>query len=253
MSGSKLRAKEKAFVREYLSDFNGTQAAIRAGYSAKTAGQAATRLLKNVHIRSAIQEQVAERFNRLDITADTLLARAATVMQTDVRQLTSHHIGACRHCHGFDFAFQWRTSREFHEALRAYERKSEAAQEREEPPSDHGGYGYRRTARPNPACPECDGLGEPYVVFADTRDLSPEAAVLFEGVEETRNGLKFLLASKQAAFDTLAKYHGLATQKVEHTGKDGKPIEHAVTAKVVVVPAKVPASSTTRPLPDEDD
>lgn len=251
MAKTAFTPKEQAFIREYLVDLNATQAAIRAGYSAKTAHVTGSKLLRNAKVAAAIAESIQDRFTRLDITADTLLARAATVMQTDVRQLTSHHIGACRHCHGFDFAYQWRTSREYHEALRAYERKSEAAQEREEPPSDHGGYGYRRTARPNPKCPECDGLGEPYVVFADTRDLSPEAAVLFEGVEKTREGLKFLLASKQAAFDTLAKYHGVATQKHEHTGANGKPIEH--TVKVVVVPAKVPSPSSTRPMTDDED
>ena len=110
MAKTAVTPKEQAFIREYLVDLNATQAAIRAGYSAKTAGSAANRLLKNVDILTAIQDDLKDRFTRLDITAETLLARAATVMQTDVRQLTSHHIGACRHCHGFDFAYQWRTS-----------------------------------------------------------------------------------------------------------------------------------------------
>lgn len=41
-----LTDKEAQFVREYLSDHNATQAAIRSGYSAKTAGQQAAKLLK---------------------------------------------------------------------------------------------------------------------------------------------------------------------------------------------------------------
>ncbi|MBF1023486.1 MAG: terminase small subunit, partial [Lachnospiraceae bacterium] len=46
----KLTAKRKRFVDEWLIDFNGTQAAIRAGYSEKTAAATAARLLRNVNI-----------------------------------------------------------------------------------------------------------------------------------------------------------------------------------------------------------
>ncbi len=59
MSGQeprKLTAKQWAFVREYLVDCNGTQAAIRAGYSPKTANEQASRMLANVNIRAAVEE-----------------------------------------------------------------------------------------------------------------------------------------------------------------------------------------------------
>ena len=59
-------AKERAFVLEYPQDFNATQAAIRAGYSAKTARQAATRLLSKVHIQEAIDNEFSKRSLRLD-------------------------------------------------------------------------------------------------------------------------------------------------------------------------------------------
>ena len=52
------------FVDEYLRDLNGTQAAIRAGYSSKTAAQQASGLLRNVKVRQAIaarQKQLAEK------------------------------------------------------------------------------------------------------------------------------------------------------------------------------------------------
>ena len=54
----KLTDKEKLFVIEYLVDFNATQAAIAAGYSKKTARQAATRLLSFVYIQDAIKIEV---------------------------------------------------------------------------------------------------------------------------------------------------------------------------------------------------
>lgn len=59
-----LTPKQADFVREYLKDRNGTQAAIRAGYSAKTAQEQSSRLLSNVIISKlvkAAQEKVAAK------------------------------------------------------------------------------------------------------------------------------------------------------------------------------------------------
>jgi phage terminase small subunit len=51
-----LIPKHQAFIREYLKDRNGSQAAIRAGYSAHTSRVIASRLTANVNIRAAIDE-----------------------------------------------------------------------------------------------------------------------------------------------------------------------------------------------------
>jgi phage terminase small subunit len=51
-----LNDKQTAFVREYLVDFNATQAAIRAGYSPKTAGSQAHDLLKKPEIQACLAE-----------------------------------------------------------------------------------------------------------------------------------------------------------------------------------------------------
>lgn len=70
-----MTPKQEAFVREYLIDLNATQAAIRAGYSAKTAEQAGCRLLRDVQVSKRIvkaQEKVAER---AQITVDDHLAQ----------------------------------------------------------------------------------------------------------------------------------------------------------------------------------
>jgi len=68
-----LSPKQKMFVKEYLVDLNATQAAIRAGYSAKTANAAAGRLLTKVSVAAAIQAAKAERAERLEIKADDVL------------------------------------------------------------------------------------------------------------------------------------------------------------------------------------
>lgn len=55
-TNSLLTPKQQQFCLEYLKDFNGTQAAIRAGYSKKTANEQAARMLANVSIQNYIRE-----------------------------------------------------------------------------------------------------------------------------------------------------------------------------------------------------
>lgn len=251
-----LNARQTAFVREYLVSLNASDAYRKAGYAAKNAHVDGPKLLANPRVAAEIAKANSARFERLEIDADALLKRAETILTADPRELTSHHIGACRFCFGIDFQFQWKTEREFRETRLAAKLKLP-----KKPTPDHiaalptneGGFGYRHNREPNPDCPECGGAGVPYAVFADTRKLSDAAALLFEGVKETRNGLEFMMASKEAAFDVLAKHKGLLVSKHEVTGKDGKPIEHNVRARVVVVPPKVESPTETRPLPKESE
>lgn len=70
-----LTPKQKAFVDEYLVDLNATQAAIRAGYSQKTAYSMGQRLLKNVEVQEAVQEAKQERAQRTEITQDYVLQK----------------------------------------------------------------------------------------------------------------------------------------------------------------------------------
>lgn len=69
----KLTPKQEAFVREYLVDLNATQAAIRAGYSPKTAREQASRLLSNVNVMDAISAGKAARAEKLEVTAEQVL------------------------------------------------------------------------------------------------------------------------------------------------------------------------------------
>ena len=58
---AKLTEKQQRFVDEYLIDLNATQAAIRAGYSVKTANEQGSQNLAKLSIQQAIAEQMAER------------------------------------------------------------------------------------------------------------------------------------------------------------------------------------------------
>lgn len=68
-----LTAKQRRFVAEYLVDLNATQAAIRAGYSAKTAYSQGQRLLKNVEVSKVVGAHAANRSEKLDLSAERVL------------------------------------------------------------------------------------------------------------------------------------------------------------------------------------
>lgn len=82
-----LNPKQAMFVREYLIDLNATQAAIRAGYSERTAGAQGFDLLKHPEISAAVQEAMDKRANRIEITADKVLQEIAKLAFFDPRKL----------------------------------------------------------------------------------------------------------------------------------------------------------------------
>ena len=84
---AKLTEKQQRFVEEYLIDLNATQAAIRAGYSAKTADVHGSRMLGNVKVQQAVAEAMAARSKRTGVNQDRVvleLAKLAFVKMTDV-------------------------------------------------------------------------------------------------------------------------------------------------------------------------
>ena len=80
-----LTAKQARFVEEYLVDLNATQAAIRAGYSEKTAEQGAAQLLSNIKVSNAVLVAIAERSERTEITQDRVLGELAKIGFSDIR------------------------------------------------------------------------------------------------------------------------------------------------------------------------
>jgi phage terminase small subunit len=73
----KLTPKQERFVAEYLIDLNATQAAIRSGYSVKTASSQGERLLRNVEVAKAITVAQKAREQRTEITQDRVLKELA--------------------------------------------------------------------------------------------------------------------------------------------------------------------------------
>jgi phage terminase small subunit len=68
-------SKQEQFCQEYLKDLNGTQAAIRAGYSESRAPQTASRLVTNGKVAARLEELKAERSERDRIDQDWVLQK----------------------------------------------------------------------------------------------------------------------------------------------------------------------------------
>lgn len=82
-----LTPKQERFVAEYLIDLNATQAAIRTGYSAKTAASQGARLLKQGGVGRAVQAAQQARAVRTEITQDRVLQELARIAFFDIRRL----------------------------------------------------------------------------------------------------------------------------------------------------------------------
>jgi phage terminase small subunit len=80
-----LTPKQARFVEEYLIDLNGKQAAVRSGYSAKSAEVQASRLLRNTAIQAALGAAMQARSQRTEVTADRVVAELAKLAFADMR------------------------------------------------------------------------------------------------------------------------------------------------------------------------
>ena len=93
---AKMSAKQQRFAEEYMLDLNGTQAAIRAGYSPKTAQEQASRLLSNVMVSAAVDRAKADRSARTGINADRILEELAKIGFANIADLTGFLHGAAQ-------------------------------------------------------------------------------------------------------------------------------------------------------------
>ena len=87
MAEKKLTAKQQRFCDEYLIDLNATQAAIRAGYSPKTAAVIAAENLKKPNIRNYIDERMKEKEAALVADQNEVMRYLSAVMR---RELSEH-------------------------------------------------------------------------------------------------------------------------------------------------------------------
>jgi hypothetical protein len=194
-------------------------------YKAESVASLASRLMSNVHVkaivdqgRAMVAEKLAER-RVLDQTA--LIERWTTQATVDRNELMQIRRVPCRFCYGRDHRYQetpaqrearWREYERIRRKIEQARRKGEGGANLE-PFDELGGVGYTIHKEPHPECPECFGEGEERVHFADTRNLSPEARELYEGVEMKRDGMVLKIKDRAGAEDNLARTMGLFVNK----------------------------------------
>ncbi len=81
-----LTPKQRRFVAEYLKDQNGTQAAIRSGYSERTANEQASQLLAKLKVKEAVAEKLREIESKSVLTAEEVRVSVYRLLQFDPRR-----------------------------------------------------------------------------------------------------------------------------------------------------------------------
>ena len=78
-----MTPKQQRFVREYLNDFNATQAAIRAGYSPKGASVQGARLLANAKVQAEVERLSKDKDDELGLSNERILHKLAQIGFSD--------------------------------------------------------------------------------------------------------------------------------------------------------------------------
>lgn len=223
-TSARINRKQALFVAEYLKCLNASEAARRAGYSAKTAMHIGFQLLQKTPVAAAIAKAQRERMERLKLDADGLVQIWSTITTADTNEVVQYRRNSCRHCWGLDFNYQC-TPAEFREAqIRFEERRASilagGGHDIGDFPTSEGDW-YDKRKRPNPECPECfgDGIGETYI--RDTRDLTEAGRALFAGVKEGRDGIEVKLHDQQSAAEKLGRSLGVFRDRDAAGGQTG--------------------------------
>lgn len=211
-----LTDRQEIFVREYMIDWNATQAAIRAGYSPAGAGKRGWELLQNPQVLARIKALANARAKRLGIEADDLTRLWAAMLEADVNEFVSLEKCCCEYCYGKDFTYQHTPStlkkeQDRWERTRLQKVKAGMDDPGPFPPYTNGWYDPRKP--PNPECPNCHGHGTVMRRLRDTRELSPAARALFMGVEEFQGDLNIKIVNKEKIHEWLAKSIGVWKDK----------------------------------------
>ncbi|MGN6580173.1 MAG: terminase small subunit [Bordetella sp.] len=216
----RLSPKQRRFVEEYLFDLNATQAAIRAGYSERTAQQIGAENLTKPVVAEAIRAATAARAASADVTAAEVLRQVDAIATADPNEIVQYRRECCRYCYGEGYLWQYRTEREREEAKTRHLAEVAKAKATKLPRAAwpvfrEGGLGFDPHLPPNPNCPECSGEGHGRMFIADTRNLSPALLALYGGVEVTKEGLRVLLNSKLKALELAMRHRGMLKDKIE--------------------------------------
>jgi phage terminase small subunit len=231
-----LTARQELFVQEYLVDLNATQAAIRAGYSERTAYSQGQRLLKHVEVQAAVQAAMAARAERTEISADSGAGRA--LGDRHGRPGRADRVPARRlplllwrgHRYQETPAERERRRRDWESALGKAKEDGRA-----EAFDELGGLGFDPRRDPHPDCPECFGQGEGEAFVKDTRQLSPAGRRLYAGVKLTKDGLEVRMHDKGSALVNVGRHLGCSSTSSSTRASRGRPDRVITRVERVIV------------------
>lgn len=209
-----LTPKQERYCQ--LAAFGSYQEAFREAYDVKPNAVISpdiAKLNRDPRIIQRIAEIQAQSAAPLGVDREWLLRWWYARMTYDPAELTSWAVGACRHCHGEGFGYQWRPA-EFMRAL------ADAEAAKQPLPDIGGGFGFDSRRPPHPDCPECDGKGVGRDNFADTSSLSWVARAAFDGVKRTKEGVEILMADKAVAAREFGKLSGFDVVQVKLLADD---------------------------------
>lgn len=253
---SQLTPKQRAFCEQYLIDLNATQAAIRSGYSPKTANEQAARLMADQAVRAEIQRLADARSADLSIEAKDVLRILWDIATADPNEIVQHRRACCRYCHGRGHRYQ-RTPAEREQALASHESRiadlhanGKEPKESEAVFDEHGGVGFDPRRDPHPDCPECHGEGVADVFVPDTRVLTGAARTLYAGVKQTKDGIEIKMHDRTRAAELVGKHLRLFTEKLELSGHLALAdmSEEEIRAEI----AALRSTGTAAPTPPDD-
>lgn len=216
---TKLPLRWQVFCHEYLIDFNGGQAATRAGFAAANAKSQASRLLSKPEVKAVIAALMEDRLEGIRMTRERVLDEFSLLAEADANELSQLRRVCCRHCHSertIEPAGARAPQLTPHEHVletEAWGKRRAALLANED--SDIGDYPhepgnwYDRRKPIDPECPECHGDGVVLVFLQDTRTLSRRARALFAGAKEGKDGIEIKTHDKAGALSVLAKHHKL--------------------------------------------
>lgn len=224
-----LNPRQCEFVNQYLIDFNGTRAAIRAGYSVAAAPQAAYSLLTNSQVMQAIEDRRDELAAAAGLSVQWVLRQWKQIAEADPNELIYTKVECCRHCHGENHLYQW-TEFEYGQAV-IKARDHDCGKNCEQPchkgfiPPLGGGLNFDPNEPPVENCPVCHGDGVQRVVLADTRRLRGSARRLYAGVKQTQHGIEVKMRDQDTALKNIAQYLGMLVEKREVSAPGGGPVQ----------------------------
>ncbi len=164
------------------------------------------KVLRDRSIAAIVAQRSFSALSHSIIQVREVIGQWCAMVRADPREIITHRRVCCRYCWGSGHQYQFRDETEFANEFARVIDANQRKGMREALPSDAGGYGYRPSVQPHPECPKCDGEGIGEVYVADFATLSPGAALLYDGIEQTKNGIKVKLRSRDEALTNIAKW-----------------------------------------------